>query len=281
MESPQIQDTLANDPPESMLRTFSRHQHLLIQFTRREIEAQTRGSLLGALWWVLQPLLMLGLYTVVFGLVMGGHFEGVESAGRFDYSLGIFIGLSLLGLITETMGQSPHAIVSQPNLVHKVRFPTEILSVAQVGAATVRMLVSLVLSLLGLILFDGALSWSVLLLPIIVFPVFLMAIGLGWLLSAIGVYVRDSPQIMLFLSTFIFYTSAVFYAAASIPEPIFRYLRFNPILHAVEETRNLLLWESHPVDWGNVAYIYLWSVALLAVGWFTFQRLKHSFADVL
>lgn len=266
--------------PAGMLRHFADHRHLLVQFIRRELEVQTRGSLLGALWWILNPLLMLGLYTVVFGMVMGGHFEGIEETSPLDYPLGIFVGLAVLGLVTEALNQSTGAIVSQSNLVQKVRFPTEILSTAKVGAAFVRTLISLTLALVGITCVGPGLEWQAVFLPVVILPLLMMGLGLGWLLSSLGVYVRDSQHFMSFLSSVIFYTSAVFYAAASIPPAIMQYLRFNPVLHAVEQARGILLWH-HTLDWGVMGYLYLWGIGSLAGGFFVFQRLKDGFADVL
>ncbi len=270
----------AHSPPTSIFQTFFRHRHLLAQFTRREVESQTRGSVLGTLWWVLNPLLMLAVFTVVFGMVMGGRFEGVEAAGRFAYPLGIFVGMSLLGLITETLNQSSMAIVGHSNLVQKVRFPTELLSVSKIGASVTRTLVSMVLAIIGIIFFGPGAHWQMLLIPVILLPLVAMALGLGWLLSAIGVYLRDSQHFMAFISMVIFYTSAVFYSPASIPEPIMAYLRFNPVLHAVDQGRNLLLWHSE-LNWYAVGYLYFWGVLLFFAGYYVFEKLKDGFADVL
>lgn len=278
-------ETIGSSPPRSSavegILELVGHRHLLAQFIRREIESQTRGSAFGLLWWVLNPLCMLALYTVVFGIVMGGHFRGVEPSGPFDYPLGIFLGLSILNLITETLGQGPYAIIGQPNLVHKVKFPTEILALAKVGASVTRMLISLGLALIGIALFGSGPHWEMLLAPVIVIPLILLAIGFGWMLSALGVYVRDSQQFMTVASAFVFYTSAVFYTAETIPAPILVYLQFNPVLQAVEQARNLLLWTSASVDWRSLAYVWACGIASCALGFAIFRRLKHTFADVL
>jgi lipopolysaccharide transport system permease protein len=278
-------ETMASAPPRpsavSQIVELFGHRHLLAQFIRRELESQTRGSVLGVLWWVLNPLCMLVLYSVVFGMVMGGHFRGIEGTGPWDYPLGIFLGLSLLGLITESLNQGPFTIVGQPNLVHKVRFPTEILALAKVGASAIRLVISLALALFGVAVFGTGPHWGMLLAPVIVIPMLLMALGLVWILAVIGVYVRDSQQFMVVFSSFVFYTSAVFYTAASIPPQIMVYLQFNPVLQAVEEARNLLLWTHQPVDWGLVGYVWACGIGTCAFGFAFFRRLKHTFADVL
>jgi lipopolysaccharide transport system permease protein len=99
------------------------HRQLLVRFTRRYIERQTKGSWLGLFWVLLNPLLMLGLYSVVFGVIMGSSFGVAEDPGPYDFPLGIFIGLTVLGLVTETMGQSSNLILASENLVKKVVFP--------------------------------------------------------------------------------------------------------------------------------------------------------------
>ncbi len=270
----------AQSPATSMFRAFRIHRHLMVQFTRREIEAQTRGSLLGVLWWVLNPLLTLALFTVVFGMVMGGSFQGVENPGPFSYPLGIFVGLSVLGLITETLNMASMAVIAHANLVQKVRFPTEILPIARVGAAFTRACISLGLAIVGIGIFGPGFHWQIVLLPILLLPLLAMSLGLGWLLSALGVYIRDSQHFMTFFGMVVFYTSAVFYSSKSIPEPIMAYLRYNPVLHAVEQARNMLLWHA-PLDWAAMGYLYLWGAFLLFSGYFAFEKLKDGFADVL
>ena len=95
------------------------------------------------------PLLMLGLYVFAFGVVFGGRFTDSPTESTLDYALGVFLGLSVLGLVSGIIGSSPAIIVSQPNFVKKVVFPLEILPAATMGALAYDLLISFSLCLIG------------------------------------------------------------------------------------------------------------------------------------
>src|SRR5215207_5971446 len=116
--------------PTSFWNNLSLKRDLWWQFTVRAVEMKHRGSYLGFIWAVLNPLLMAALYVVVFGVVFKGRFHALPDETGVDYALGVFLGLVLFHLVSETLGAAPHFIVSQPNLVKKVVFPLEVLPLA-------------------------------------------------------------------------------------------------------------------------------------------------------
>lgn len=256
------------------------HRELLFRFTRRFIERQLKGSWLGFLWLWVNPLLQLALYAVVFGMIMGGDFGVSANAGPYDYTLGIFIGLAVLGMITETMGVSPTLILGNDNLVKKVVFPLEILPVAMVNSIAVRTGVSCFMALGFIATLGPGLSPAAFWFPVILLPVYLLCMGTAWLLSAMGVFFRDSQHFMAFLATALFYASAVFYPAAAIPAPIFAFLQYNPILIAVELSRDVLLWNI-PIALPQLAFLYAVAFAVLLLGFLAFSLLRKGFADVI
>lgn len=262
------------------LKRLLKHRELLLRFTSRQIQRQTKGSWLGTLWVFVNPLLMLGLYTFVFGMIMGGNFKVADNPGPFDYPLGIFIGLTVMGLITETMGQGPTIILAHQNLVKKVVFPLYLLPMATVGSICFKALMSSILAVAFILLAGNHPSWAMLWFPVILLPVLLCAMGLAWLLSALGVYFRDSQQLMAFLATALFYGSAVFYPSNRIPESVYSFLKFNPVLHAIELSRDVLLWNI-PLDPFKLLYLYGCGLLLCALGILTFNSLRSGFADVL
>src|ERR1700678_689964 len=101
----------------SQVSGIARKRDLWWQFTVRAVEARYRGSYLGIVWVVLNPLLMLGIYYVVFGLIFSGHFRDPKAESQVDYAMAMFLGLSLYMLIAETLGASPLLVVSNANLV--------------------------------------------------------------------------------------------------------------------------------------------------------------------
>ena len=260
-----------------------RHRELLWQFTLRNIEVRHKGSHLGLIWSFLNPLLLLGLYAFVFGHIFGGSFGVLANETPIDFALGLFIGLSVFQLIAEVIGVSPLIIVTQPNFVKKVVFPLEILPVAGVGASIFHFLVSIILVTLGIALAGPGLSWLALWLPVIMLPLVLFAVGLAWLIAALGVFFRDIGQAAQFLTQVLMFASAVFYPAALISgkaPTAWLFLRFNPVLLAVEEARNVLLWNVQ-LNFHHLAFLYLCGLAAFWGGHVVFNRLKPVFADVL
>ena len=253
---------------------------LLWQFTLRNVELRHKGSHLGLIWSFLNPLLMLGLYVFVFAYIFGGKFGVLPNETKLDYALGVFLGLTLFHIMAETLGVSPTLIVGNPNFVKKVVFPLEILPAASVGAAFFHTCISLTLALLGILIFGPGLAVTVLWLPLIILPLIFLCLGAGWFFSALGVFLRDVGQVMQFTSMALMYASAVVYSAQSIPHAIWTYLRFNPLLLAIEMARDAALWQ-RPLNLSHLAYLYAFSLIACCLGHAAFRKMKPAFADVL
>ncbi|MBI2813931.1 MAG: ABC transporter permease [Opitutae bacterium] len=256
------------------------HRELLWQFTLRNVELRHKGSHLGLVWSFLNPLLMLGLYVLVFGYIFGGTFGILPGETRVDYALGIFLGLTLFHFVSEVLGLSPSLIVGNPNFVKKVVFPLEILPAANVGGAVFHMLISLGLVLLSLAIFSAHFSAGILWLPVIILPLILLGLGIAWLISALGVFLRDIGQIMQFLTMALMFSSAVFYSAQKIPAPAWAFMRLNPILLAIELARDAALW-NRPLNYHHLGYLYAVSLATCYLGHLAFHKMKPAFADVI
>jgi len=254
-------------------------RELLWQFTLRNVELRHKGSHLGLAWSFLNPLLMLGLYVMVFGYIFGGKFGIVPNETPLDYALGIFLSLTLYHFIAEVIGVSPGLIVGNPNFVKKVVFPLEILPAASVFGAVFHLLISLALALLGIVLLGPGLHSGLLWLPVIIAPLLLLGLGIGWLVSALGVFFRDVSQITQFVSMAMMWASAVFFSAENYPAA-WPYLRFNPILLDIQLARDATLW-GRPLNFTHLAYVYGFSVTACFFGHLAFRKMKPAFADVL
>lgn len=257
-----------------------KNRHLVWQFTLRNVEIRHKGSHLGLLWSFLTPLLTFGLYMLVFGFIFRGRFGVVPNETRMEFALALFIGISIVQLVVEVIGTSPMMIVTQPNFVKKVVFPLEILPVAGVGASIFHFFIALGIAVFGVALAGGGLTWSALWIPIIMLPIVLLAFGLGWLISAFGVFLRDIGQAAQFFGQVLMYASAVMYSVKIIPHAAWIFLRFNPLLQAVVLSRNALLWH-RPLNLIALAYLYAFGLTAFVLGSAFFQKLKPTFADVL
>jgi lipopolysaccharide transport system permease protein len=265
-------------------------RELIGQFTRRNIEIRHRGSRLGAFWALLNPLSMLALYFVVFGVIYDQRFHVLPGETRYDFSLALFMGLALFHAFSETLGWAPGVIVSNPNFVKKVVFPLEALPVAHMGATAFHLLVSLGLVLFGSAFGSAGLSASVLWLPVLILPLLLLALGVAWALAAIGVFIRDIGQITAFLSTALLFASAVMYPPAKIQEALhgkpplvqagLDLLLHNPLLQLIDVARRVVLWHQ-PMPFDVLLRLYLLSFAVFALGAVLFAVLRKSFAEVI
>jgi lipopolysaccharide transport system permease protein len=266
--------------PLSSLQTLWKHRQLLWQFTVRQVELRHKGTHLGLVWSFLGPLLMVSLYVLVFGFIFGGRFQGAAAESRIEYALVLFLGLALYHFVAEVITVAPLIIVSNPNFVKKVVFPLEILAAANVGAAAIHFLITLGLVVLGALLGGVSLHAGIFWLPVIFLPLFLGVLGVSLALSALGVFWRDISQITQFLTLVLLFTSAVFYSVSQIPPFAWAFLKFNPLIHVIEQARRAIFW-GLPVDLNHIVYIYVSGLAAAVVGGAFFQRLRSSFADAL
>ena len=267
---------------KSLKSLFARRE-LLWQFLVRNVKSRHRGSILGAFWLLANPLLMLGLYVFAFGVVFGGRFTDSPEESTIDYALGVFLGLNVLGLISGIIGGSPGVIVGQPNFVKKVVFPLEILPAATMGALAYDLVISFGLCILGVLSVGPGLSFSCLYTPIILFPVFLIALGLAWFFSALGVFIRDIGQIGSFLGLALLYASGVFYSAEkaeTMAPTIWKFLQWNPLLQIIDSLRQVILWGGEP-NWISIGYAWIFGILTVLFGAWFFDRLRPAFADVL
>lgn len=269
---------LVLEPARMVLGLWPRRD-LIWQFTRRAVEMRHRGSRLGPFWALINPLSMLALYFFVFGHIYGTRFGSLHGETELDFAVALFLGLSLFHVFTEVLSQAPTAVLNQPNFVKKVVFPLEILPVAQVGAALFHFAAGLVLVVIGCAFGTGGVTWQLLQLPLLVLPLALLSLGVGWMLAAVGVFLRDIGQVTAFVATALLFASAVMYPPTKIPAG-FEWLRHNPLLQIVDLSRRTALWHQ-PMPWDQLAYVSGASVVIFAFGAITFSLLRKSFAEVI
>jgi lipopolysaccharide transport system permease protein len=272
---------LITDPLRMVAGLWGRRE-LIGQFTRRNIELRHRGSRLGAFWALINPLTMLALYYVIFGVIYNTQFRG-QGETAFDVLLAMFLGLTLFHAFSETLSWAPNLITSNPNFVKKVVFPLEVLPVAQIGAATFHLAVSLSLVAAGSAFSTQGLTWHILWLPVLVLPLLLLSLGTAWLLAAIGVFLRDVGQLSAFAVTVLLFASAVMFPAEMIvqrsPE-LWTVLQHNPILQIVDLARHTVLWHE-PMQVRVLTQVYLFAGAVFAGGAVFVALLRRSFAEVI
>jgi lipopolysaccharide transport system permease protein len=191
--------------------------YLYWQWLRRDLAGRYRGSLLGLAWPVLQPLSQILVFTLVFHQFMRMRWPAAGGEGSaLDYALNVFAGMAVFNFLAEVLNRAPAAILGQPNLVTKVRFPLTVLPAVIVGAAALHLVVGAVAVSLAMIAFRDA-SVLALLLPLFLLPMLLYGLGLALGLAALGVYLRDIAQVMPALTSLLMFLTPIFYPATLFP----------------------------------------------------------------
>ncbi len=247
------------------------------QWLLRELQLRFRSSAVGSGWMVLQPLVHILLFTLVFYQFFQIRWpQGDGSAG--EYGLQVFIGLSLYTFIADVINRSPGSIFGYPYLVTKVRFPLPLLPAVIVGVAGVQMALSLVIAV-GFAAFRG-LSWEVLWLPVSVLPLICYGLALAWQLGSISVYLRDIVHLAPSVSSLLMFLTPIFYPSSMVPEGMRWLVELNPLAWTAECVRGLLMHGTSP-DW--LGWVSHFGVALASMAfalWF-FRRVQPGFSDVL
>lgn len=256
-----------------------RHVSLVLQLARREVHARYRQSWLGMVWVVLTPLLMLGVYTLVFRHVMRVRWHGVDE-GNLAFALRIYAGLAVFGFFAECVNRAPNLVLEQPHLVKKVVFPLEIMPWVNAASASVGLAVSALL-LVGLALLSGhGLPVTVLALPLVWLPLLPLVLGLGWFLAGVGTYVRDVGQVLGMVVAALMFLSPIFFPVEALPEAVRPWLLLNPLAWVMTGTRDVLLAGRWP-DWQALALLLAACTAVAAAGAAFFHKVRTGFSDVV
>jgi lipopolysaccharide transport system permease protein len=223
--------------------------------------------------------LMLAVYTFVFSVVFKARW-GVAGDDMVNFAIIIFAGLIVHGLFAECINRAPNLIVSYPNYVKKVVFPLEILPSVALGSALFHAGVSLAVLLIAQLILTQRLPWTVIMFPIVLLPLLLSTAGFAWLLSALGVYVRDIGQTTGILTTVLMFLSPLFYPLSALPEQYRMWLYLNPLTFIIEEGRDVLIFGRLP-DWAGWGLALVASMLISAAGFWWFQKTRKGFADVI
>jgi lipopolysaccharide transport system permease protein len=259
--------------------SVQKHYLLILQMVKREVIGRYRGSFLGLLWSFVNPVLMLAIYTFVFGFVFKARW-GQGDTDKYEFALVLFAGLIIYNLFSECIGRAPGLILANINYVKKVVFPLEILPWVALGSALFHSGISLCVLLLFLPIIGHDFFWTMLYLPVVLLPFLLLIMGLSWLLASIGVFIRDVGQLIGMALTVLMFMSPIFYPLSALPETIQPYLLLNPLTFVVEQVRNILLW-GLPPDWPGLVIYSLVSLVVAWLGLLFFTKTRKGFADVL
>jgi len=222
---------------------------------------------------------MMVIYTFVFSYVFKAKWQGTETQPA-DFALILFAGLIAFNVFSEIANTSPTLILGVPNYVRKVVFPLEVLPVVRLGSALVNSLISVILLVLLNLFLTRSLSRTLIFLPLAYLPLIFLCLASGWFLSSLGVYIRDTAEVMKVVMRILFFLSPVFYSVEAVPGFLQGVLKVNPLTIILTAFRQSLIWDE-PLSWIIWGAWTVFNALLAYSGYIWFMKTKKGFADVI
>lgn len=259
------------------LGTLLRYRGLIQSLVARDLKARYRGSVLGFIWSFVNPLLLLSIYSFVFTKIMPNGDQRTQ-----PYAVFMFCGLLPWTWFVASLTEATSSLINGGNLIKKVLFPAEVLPIVSVLANMVHFLLGLVILAAFMIGFHhypnpASLSWF----PLIVLVQLIFTLGLAFALSALTVHFRDIRDLLANVLTLWFFATPIIYPYFMPTVERFLWLfRLNPFYHLAVSYQEVLFFDSfgHQRSLGLLALI---SVAVFLAGYWLFDRLRDSFAEVV
>ncbi len=255
------------------------YRELIRAVVRRELASRFRGSILGWLWAVFGPIVMLSAYTIIFSSAVGVP-KSAKAGGVGSYALSIFAGLIVFNLFSELAYRSPGLLHEHVHFIKKSIFPSETLA----WTATIRALVYAAISFAVLIIFAiikmHGLPWTVLFMPFIVIPLQLFLLGACWFLMALGSFTRDVAHLMISIVPVLMFATPIFYSIDDVPEHMRWIVHLNLIGDYVEMMRDALIRGQLPNPFLYLGSVFV-SLFVFRFGYRFFMRYKAIFVDVI
>jgi ABC-type polysaccharide/polyol phosphate export permease len=265
-------------PGRHFARNLVHRRTLLLQMVRRDFEQRFIGSTAGWMWGLILPLVQLASWVFVFQVCM--HQNVPPGEPTQSYPLFLFCGYLPWLLFQDTVTRSANSMIDNSNLITKTVFPAEIVPVSIFLSSLASHLMVVALLIAGIGIINGHFSMWMMMLPIYMLLVGLFAIGVGWIVASLQVYLRDTAHVLAVVLVFWFWVTPIFISEQQIP-PRFRFaLRLNPLAPVVQAYRDRLLSYRIP-SLHELIVITAYAVTAFVLGGLFFRHLKRGFADVL
>lgn len=252
------------------VKEIYQYRHMLKTLVKQDINGRYKGSFLGFLWTLLNPLLMLCVYSIVFQFVFRSNIE--------HYSIYLFICLMPWNAFSNTIAVGTTCVSNNASILKKVYFPREILPLSVVISNTIQYFFSAIIIFIALLVSGVGISWTALFLPVIVLAQAIFSLGLIMVLSASNVYIRDVQYIMNPVMMIWMYACPILYSIDMVPEKFLNIYRLNPMTLIMEQYQNILYNKQMP-DFSSLGIVYLVAIAMLVIGYLTFSKLQRRFAE--
>jgi lipopolysaccharide transport system permease protein len=240
----------------------------------RDVKVRYKQTLLGAAWAILQPVLTMVIFTLLFGRLAGIKSDGVP------YPLFAYAGLLIWTFFSNAVTNSGNSLVGSANLITKIYFPRMIIPGAAVGAALVDLGLAFLIQIVLMIYYRTSITPALLMLPVLVLLTTLLAVGVGMWLSALNVKYRDIRYAIPFLIQLWMFASPVIYPASMLQGKLRYVLLINPLTGIIENFRVALFGNSR-FDWNSLGISAAITFLVLIYSAYSFRRMERTFADIV
>ena len=261
-------------PMRANLLELYHARELLYMWTRREVLARYKQSILGAGWAILQPLAMMLVYVVVFTTIVK------VDTGGIPYPIFAYTALVPWTFFASSISTGVPSLVTNMGLVTKIYFPREVLPMAAIGARLIDFLWASILLVVMLVLYHAPLTINLLWLPVLLIVQIILTVGVVLLAAALNVAYRDVGQLIPLIVQIWMYASPVIYAVDSVPAQYQTLYYLNPMAGLIDGYRDVLLLGQPP----NAPGMLLAAAGALiacALGYLYFKRVESTFADII
>jgi lipopolysaccharide transport system permease protein len=265
-------------PGAHFARNLVTRRTLLFQLVKRDFHQRYVGSAAGWLWGLIHPLVLLGVYTYIFSICL--KTPPPAGSGTDSYAIYLFAGMLPWLLFSDTVQRASGSIVEASNLVTKTMFPSEIVPVSIFLSSMISHLLTVLLFLVIAGLLAGHVSSMAALLPLFILLVGLLAVGIGWIVAALQVYLRDTAQVVAVVLTLWMWITPIMIVESQIPDRLRFVLVANPMFYIVRVYRQVLLGNAMP-SLRDLAMASAFSIVAFVLGGLFFRHMKRGFADVL
>jgi lipopolysaccharide transport system permease protein len=256
------------------LRDLWNYRELLYFLTWRDVKVRYKQTLLGAGWAILQPLLTMLIFTLLFGRLAGIKSEGIP------YPLFAYGGLLVWIFFSNSVTNSGNSLVGSANLITKIYFPRMIIPAAAVAAGLVDLALAFVIQVVLMIYYGVRVTWAITMIPVLVILVTLLALGVGMWLSALNVKYRDVRYAIPFLVQLWMFVSPIIYPVNMLPAKWRWALTLNPLTGIIQNFR-IALFGNQAFEWKSLGISVVITCFVLIYSAFSFRRMEKHFADIV
>ncbi len=265
-------------PGRHFVRNLVQRRSLVAQLVRRDFQQRYVGSAAGWIWGVIHPLALLLSWTFIFQICLKTKLP--PGSVTQSYIMFLFCGMLPWLLFQDTVLRSASSMLEQATLITRTLFPAEVVPVSIFLSSLIHHLIALLLVMIASMIILKSISPMVLLLPLYMLFIGLFAVGVGWFVSSLQVYLRDTAQILTVVMTLWFWFTPIMISEQLVPPRFQPLLRLNPMFWIVRAYRARLL-SAHWPSWEEFAVLSAYSGLTFIAGGLFFRHLKRGFADVL